>query len=255
MTVTSYRAILSSDWNECLAPCGPFDFIAFNYPEHQEALTAVFRQYTGNQISLGAAVAQIGTMLPEPISPGQIDTYLDHSFSVYRGVPALIEWCKRNAILFMINTTGMIGYFQRIFAKGLLPIVPVLSACPVIRFLSTNSDPPDVYELLEVPDKRKNTAAAIQKHGITPAPILMGDSGGDGPHFEWGRKQGALLIGSMTKPSLTSYCKKRDITIDVSFGLSYRSGEAKDLVKEMAVDFMDLAPVIEQFLDEHELER
>ncbi len=43
MNARPYRAILSSDWNECLAPCGPFDLIAFNYPEHQEALTAVFR--------------------------------------------------------------------------------------------------------------------------------------------------------------------------------------------------------------------
>lgn len=28
-----YRAMISSDWNECLAPCGPFDAIAFTYPD------------------------------------------------------------------------------------------------------------------------------------------------------------------------------------------------------------------------------
>ena len=28
-----YKAIISSDWNECLAPTGPFDPIAFVYPE------------------------------------------------------------------------------------------------------------------------------------------------------------------------------------------------------------------------------
>jgi hypothetical protein len=28
-----YKAIVSSDWNECLAPSGPFDFISFNHPE------------------------------------------------------------------------------------------------------------------------------------------------------------------------------------------------------------------------------
>jgi hypothetical protein len=28
-----YKGMISSDWNECLAPCGPFDPIAFAYPE------------------------------------------------------------------------------------------------------------------------------------------------------------------------------------------------------------------------------
>jgi hypothetical protein len=26
------KAIVASDWNECLAPCGPFDPIPFAYP-------------------------------------------------------------------------------------------------------------------------------------------------------------------------------------------------------------------------------
>jgi len=256
MSESSYRAILSSDWNECLAPCGPFDFAAFNYPELQEDLTAVFRQYTGNRISLGEAVAQIDGMLPTPISPEQIDTYLDHSFAVYRGVPALIEWCERNAILFMINTTGMIGYFQRLFAKGLLPVVPVLSACPMTRFPSGPCDPPEIYDLLEIPDKGQNTAVVIRKHVIAPGKaILMGDSGGDGPHFKWGAEQGALLIGSMTKSSLTDYCAKRGVTINVSFGCTYGPGETRDLAKEMGINFMDLVPVIEQYVDGHGLEK
>ncbi len=114
------------------------------------------------------------------------------------------------------------------------------------------SDPPDIYDLLEIPDKGQNTAAAIRKHAIAPGKaILMGDSGGDGPHFEWGAKQGALLIGSMTKPSLTDYCVNQGVVINVSFGSTYRPRETKDLAKEMAFDFMDLVPVIEQFADEH----
>jgi hypothetical protein len=245
--VGPYRALFSTDWNECLAPCGPFDFIAFNYQHMDEALTGIFRQYTGNQISLGQAVGQINTMLPDPITPDQIDAYLDHSFAVYRGVPELIEWCGQNDVLFMINTTGMIGYFQRVFAKGLLPVVPVLSACPLIRFASAKSDPPDIYDLIEIADKGKNSAAVIENTGIAPANIiLMGDSGGDGPHFKWGFKQKATLIASMTKPSLGTYCADRQITPDVTFGHVYTKGEPKNFAKEMAFDFLDLVPVIEQ---------
>ena len=117
----SYKAIVSSDWNECLAPCGPFDFISFNYPQLTAELETIFKQYTGNVISLGEAVGQIQKLLPAPITEKQMDNYLDDSFSTYKGVPELIEWCLSNNILIMINTTGMIGYFQRVFAKNLLP--------------------------------------------------------------------------------------------------------------------------------------
>ena len=148
-----YRAIVSSDWNECLAPCGPFDCLAFNHPELEADLAAVFRQYSGNRISLGEATGRIRNLLPDPLSPDQMDAYLDASFTTYRGVPALIRWCLDNKILFMINTTGMIGYFQRIFAKGLLPPVPVLSAHPLIRYPGLKSDPLWVCELFETRDK------------------------------------------------------------------------------------------------------
>ena len=242
-----YRALFSTDWNECLAPCGPFDFIAYNYPQLEDALTGVFRRYTGNQISLGEAVARIEAMLPNAITPDQIDTYLDHSFAVYRGVPELIDWCAQHDVLFMINTTGMIGYFQRVCAKGLLPVVPVLSACPLLRFAPASSDPPVIYDLVEIADKAKYTAAVMQARGIAPSrTILMGDSGGDGPHFEWGHKLKTVKIGSMTKPSLTTYCADRDISIDITFGCTYGKGENKNLSKEMGFDFLDLAPIIEQ---------
>ena len=243
----SYRAIFSTDWNECLAPCGPFDFITFNYPHMNDALTGIFRRYTGNQISLGQAVAQIDTMLPDSITRDQIDAYLDDSFAVYRGVPELIEWCAQHDVLFMINTTGMIGYFQRVFAKRLLPVVPVLSACSMIRFPSASSDPPDIYALMEIDDKSKNTTAVIQNTGIAPSQtILMGDSGGDGPHFRWGVHQKATLIASMTKPSLADYCTDKHITPDVTFGYTFKKGETKNPSKEMAFNFLDLVDVIEQ---------
>jgi hypothetical protein len=247
---TPYIAIVSSDWSECLAPSGPFDCLAFAHPELESDMAAVFRQYTGNRITLGDAAAKIKKLLPDPISPDQMDAYLDASFATYTGVPDLIQWCLDNRILFMINTTGMIGYYQRIFAKGLLPPVPVLSAHPMIRYPDLASDPPHVYKLFETRDKVKNSDTVIQSMGIpSDKIILMGDSGGDGPHFEWGSKSGAFLIGSMTKPSLDNYCREKDIAINLRFGLDYSRGEKKDPQKELQINFMDLATTIEEIVN------
>lgn len=245
-----YKAIVSSDWSECLSPSGPFDFISFTYPELDAELKNVFKQYTGNIISLGAAAQKLQKLLPGPISEEQMDAYLDKSFVTYKGVPDLIEWCLSNNILFMINTTAMIGYFQRVFAKGLLPRVPVLSANPLVRYAKGETDPNYVYDLFETQDKSKNTNAVARRFNL-PAEkiILMGDSGGDGPHFEWGAGKGAFLIGSMTKPSLESFCRTRDINIDLHFGLSYSEGEEKDPQKEMQTDFKNLSLKIAEILN------
>jgi hypothetical protein len=246
---TPYKAIVSSDWSECLSPGGPFDCLAFNHPEIKGNLTAVFRQYTGNQISLGQAAAKIKILLPDPISVDQMDAYLDVSFATYTNVPDLIQWCLDNQILFMINSTGMIGYFQRVLAKKLLPPVPVLSAHPLIRYPKGNSDPNHVFEIFETRDKAQNTKTLARSLGIEPDKIvLIGDSGGDGPHFEWGAESGAYLIGSMTKPSLDSYCREKDITINQRFGPDYSNEEKDDQTTEMALDFMDLAPEIDRIL-------
>lgn len=245
----AYKAIISSDWSECLAPCSPFDFISFNYPQLTSRLEAIFKQYTGNHISLGEAARQIRKMLPDPITENQMDAYLDHSFSTYPGVPELIEWCLSKDILFMINTTGMAGYFQRICAKGLLPGIPLLSAHPMVRYPRQNSDPYHIYSLFEIKDKAKNTEAAIKAHQIPPNKIIiMGDSGGDGPHFEWGARVNAFLIGSMTKPSLENYCLTRKIKINFKFGISRAQSQNKDLKKEMQVNFMDLSSCIQAVL-------
>ena len=75
--------------------------------------------------------------------------------------------------------------------------------------------------------------------------ILMGDSGGDGPHFQWGAKSGAFMIGSMTKPSLDSYCREKEIMINLRFGLDYSKGKKKDQTKESGINFMDLTTTIE----------
>jgi hypothetical protein len=149
----------------------------------------------------------------------------------------------------MINTTGMIGYFQKIFAKKLLPKVTALSAHPTVRYPKAATDPPHIHDLFETRDKGKNTASVIRSFNI-PANkiIIMGDSGGDGPHFEWGAANKAFLIGSMSKPSLKKYCEQKNIRINFQFGLSYADGEVKDIGKEMQVNFMDLAPKIEDFL-------
>jgi len=243
--IKHYRAMVSSDWNECLAPCGPFDCISFAYPLLEADLTAVFRQYTGNLISLGEAAGKIRELQPEPITPGQMDAYLDESFTTYTGVPELIEWCASNNILFMINTTGMIGYFQRIFAKSLLPPVPVISAHPMISYPQNTSGSCRVYELLETRDKGKNTGEVARLQAIPAAKIiLLGDSGGDGPHFEWGAAAGAYLIGSMTKPSLDNYCRAKNIEINLRFGLDYSRRERRIPQEESQVNFMVLTTTI-----------
>jgi hypothetical protein len=244
-----FRAILSSDWSECLSPSGPFDFIAFQFPQLAAPLAEIFRSYTGNRISLGEACLRIKKILPGPVTAEMMDAYLDRSFAVYRGVPELIEWCLGRGVLFMLNTTGMVGYFQRVFAKGLLPRVPALSANPMVRYPSRASDPATVLDLLETADKGRNTAAVVSELGIPAGRVIvMGDSGGDGPHFEWAHRAGAFIIGSMTKPSLAGYCGPRGIAMNLQFGLVYGPGEPRDPDREMSVDFQDLKPAIEKAL-------
>jgi 2-hydroxy-3-keto-5-methylthiopentenyl-1-phosphate phosphatase len=247
---TRFKAVVSSDWNECLAPSGPFDFIAFNFPNIGPQLTVIFRQYTGNQITLRQAVGQIRKLIPDSIKPEQMDAYLDAAFATYTGVPDLIEWCLSRNILFMINTTGMIGYFQRIFARGLLPRTPVISAHPMVRYPESESDPTHIFDLLETGDKAINTEAVIRSFGIpSDRVILMGDSGGDGPHFEWGSKTGAYIIGSMTKSSLDEYCSKKNIKIDLRFGIDCIRDDKRKVQEEMQIDFMDLATTIEDIIN------
>ena len=242
-----YKALVSSDWNGCLAHCGPFDCIAFAYPHLKTDLTAIFRQYTGNFISLAEATGKIRELMPAPITPEQMDDYLDQSFSTYTAVPELIEWCQSHNILFMINTTGMIGYFQRIFAKGLLPHVPVISAHPMISYPQNTSSNLHIYQLFQIEDKSRNTGKVARQWAIPSAKIiLLGDSGGDGPHFEWGAAIGAHLIGSMTKPSLARYCRSNAIQITQRFGLDYSRDERASLREELQVNFMGLTDTIHE---------
>jgi hypothetical protein len=244
-----FKAILSSDWSECLSPSGPFDFIEYHFPPLAPALGGIFRSYTGNRISLGEACRRIQAILPAPVTPEMMDAYLDSSFAAYRGVPELIDWCLNRNILFMINTTAMIGYFQRVFAKKLLPRVPVLSANALLRYPAAKSDPGEILALAETTDKGKHTQAVVQKFAIPAARVaVMGDSGGDGPHFEWGRNAGAFTIGSMTKHSLAAYCMERGIAIDLRFGLSYAHAEVRDAEKEKRFDFMDLVEPLQSLL-------
>jgi len=39
-----YQAMVSSDWNECLAPTGPFDPVSFHYPDLTSELSGVFKK-------------------------------------------------------------------------------------------------------------------------------------------------------------------------------------------------------------------
>jgi len=250
---TKYRGMISSDWNECLAPCGPFDPIAFGHPELKADLSNIFRSYTSNQISLSEATRRIGGLIPKPLGEKQMDAYLDASFVTYTGVRDLIEWCMKQNILFMINTTGMQGYFQCAMAKGLLPQGIVVAANPMVSHPGHEAE---LYEVREIEDKAKNTETVMRAYGISPNKvILVGDSGGDGPHFAWGASVGAHLVGSMTKPSLEKYCRKRGIEINTRFGVTYSEGEKKDPAREMEVDFMGLVPVIEKVSMENQKQR
>jgi 2-hydroxy-3-keto-5-methylthiopentenyl-1-phosphate phosphatase len=245
-----YRAIVSSDWNECLAPCGPFDPISFTFPELEPDLSDIFAKYTGNEISLTQATQIISSIIPAPLTPDQMDAYLDSNFATYVGVADLIQWCRSHGILFMINTTGTQGYFQRVFARNLLPDVPLVAANPLVRFWGTNEDRHYLYQVVEIEDKPKNTESLMRFVGITPERvIIIGDSGGDGPHFEWGASIGAFLIGSMTKPSLDTYCRERGVTINKRFGHIYTSAESRDRAAESQANFMDLTESLSEALD------
>jgi hypothetical protein len=104
-------------------------------------------------------------------------------------------------------------------------------------------------EVREIEDKAKNTETIMRAHSILPnKAIVMGDSGGDGPHFAWGASVGAHLIGSMPKPSLEKYCRGKGIEINTRFGVTYAEGEKRDSAREMKVDFMGLVPVIEKVI-------
>jgi phosphoglycolate phosphatase-like HAD superfamily hydrolase len=178
-----------------------------------------------------------------------MDAYLDHSFSTYQGVPDLIEWCLSRGILFMINTTNTQAYYQRVFKKGLLPEVPIVAANPMIKFPEGSNDRRYVHEILEIDDKPRVTEALVRSLNLPPQKVIvMGDSGGDGPHFQWAAQSGAYLIGVMAKQSLTSYCRTQGITINVLFGVAYAPGESRNVEKEMKVNFMELADVIETAL-------
>jgi hypothetical protein len=118
----------------------------------------------------------------------------------------------------------------------------------MIRYPVLDTDPA-FYDLLEIQDKPRNTESVMRSLGVHPGKvILMGDSGGDGPHFEWGAKAGAFLIGSMTKWSLNRYCRKRGISIDVRFGPSYSEAEKRNEEMENRVNFMDLTLHMESVL-------
>jgi hypothetical protein len=239
--------MVSSDWNECLAPCGPFDPVSFAYPELEAELARVFLSYTSNVISLSEASRRVGGILSQPVSEKQMDAYLEASFVTYKGVTDLIRHCLDKGILFMINTTGMQGYFQRAMARNLLPQGIVVAANPTISYQGHKENS---YEVREIEDKAKNTAAVLREHGIPAGKlIIIGDSGGDGSHFEWGESVGAYLVGSMTKPSLEKYCRERGVRISTRFGVSYGEGEMRNQAREMEVDFMGLGPIIEEVVE------
>ena len=241
----NYNGMVSSDWSQCLSPSGPFDPLIYLYPDLRPELSLIFKQYTGNEITLGHAIDQVNAMLPGWPSYDQLDLYLEACFETYAGVPELIRWCRRNGILFMVNTTGFAAYFQRVLTKGLLPPIDVLSAQSKWHFGSGQTAPIHQADLKEVEDKAHNSAAIAKKFSIPNNKIvLMGDSGGDGPHFEWGATIGATLIGSMTKPSLRKFCSDRQISIHHQTGHTYQSGESISIDKESRYDFRSVIDIL-----------
>jgi len=158
-----YRGLISSDWSECLSPNGPFDFMAYVYPDLGPDLSDIFKQYTANEIALSEAMQRCQKRLPALIRVEQMDAYLDEHFTHYTGVPELMEACRSRNILFMINTTGSRGYFQRVFSKKLLPRISALSAHPGMTFIASKNDPTALFDLHEIADKPINTELAGQK--------------------------------------------------------------------------------------------
>lgn len=247
--MTNYIGMISSDWNQCLAPCGPFDVLAYHHPGLQPRLDQIFRRYTANAMTLTEALHNIHSILPAPLSALQMDAYLHNRFETYHGVKQLMAWCRRQRVLFMINTTGMAGYFQRALSSSLLPDFEVLCASPWIRYNQSSTDPARMLELHEITDKPRHTAGVAAQFNIpSDKIIIMGDSGGDGPHFEWAADNGATLIGSMVKYSLETYCAERGIQITHRFGHCYAKDEQIDPQKESACEFTDLIAIIEKVM-------
>jgi phosphoserine phosphatase len=216
-----YKGLVGSDWSECLSPNGPFDPISFTYPELAGEMEEIFRSYTSNRITLQHAVSRIAAALPGAFTSAMMDRYLESSFRTYPGVSELISWCGANDIAFALNTTGTQGYFQRAMALGLLPEIPFVCANPFITY-SSGPDPRYTREIREIEDKAVHTAGLRAELGI-PADrvVVIGDSGGDGPHFAWAQSVGAYKIGSMTKRSLHTFCAERVVTIDHYFGVRF----------------------------------
>lgn len=240
-----YIGMISSDWSQCLSPNGPFDGLIFHYPEARRELESIFNRYTGNEISLGQATRQVKGLLPGLLSQNQMAQYLDKHFATYPGVAELIHWCHANRILFMINTTGFMGYFQIAIRRKLLPPVGVLSAHSMLRFEADDRAAGQMVGLEEIEDKASNTAAVVDRFSIDHRNIvIVGDSGGDGPHFEWGAAVGATLVGSMTKPSLDRFCRERGVAIDHRFGHSYEPGEPISPDSEGRCDFRSLIDIV-----------
>lgn len=243
--MSAYSGMVSSDWSQCLSPNGPFDVLTFHYPDLQADLEKIFTRYTGNAIPLGRAMDLVNDVLPAWPTASQMDDYLKARFDIYPGVRKLIDWCGKNHILFMINSTGFTGYFQRAIELGLLPAISALSAHPNLRFNAGPKDPHHILDLFEVEDKARNTGALADKFSIPRNRIVvMGDSGGDGPHFEWGAKAGATLIGSMAKPSLRRYCHDRGIRVHHLFGHIYEDGETITPDSENGYDHLNLSSII-----------
>ena len=244
-----FQYLVASDWSECLSPNGPFDPLIFTWPHLEEDLTRIFSAYTSNEISLSRAVGEIKSLLPAELAEKKMDAFLREKFATYTGLSQVINWCLEHGIAFMINSTGPIGYFQRALARGFLPRIPLLSAHPFLRYAPADTDPEQIFELLEIEDKGTNTHAALHALGIPPQrTAVVGDSGGDGPHFTWAADNGALRVGINTKASLESYCATRGIEINAHLGLSYQHGETRDREAEARTDLTELCTVLRQEL-------
>jgi hypothetical protein len=89
-----------------------------------------------------------------------------------------------------------------------------------------------------------------REHGIPfRRVVVMGDSGGDGPHMAWGAARGALLVGSMTKPSLENACRAAGIALHHRFGVTYAEGQPLDRQRELTVDYMGLTGLLQETLE------
>ena len=119
----------------------------------------------------------------------------------------------------------------------------------MIRYTAGSHDPEIILPIQEISDKPIHTAVIARRFQIPDEHIVViGDSGGDGPHFNWGARIGATLIASLAKDSLLSYCRERRIDIHHHWNPGAFAGAEEASVQSKPLSLDQLFKVIMQVM-------